>query len=78
MGKVTDMVNKLRAMGHTELLDRFRHVASALAIRDYIAAKSDLLLSMEVKLSAEEIIHRMATKRPSPHVIIPDEQGIKK
>lgn len=59
MGKVTKMVGKIREMNNSDLLDRFKHVVRAQAVREYIAAKEDLALTLEVNLESEEIYKRM-------------------
>ena len=60
MGKVIEMVRKLRRMGHAELINRFKHIARAQAVREYLAAKEDKDLSLEVNLASEEVISRMS------------------
>lgn len=70
MGRVLQIVKELRAMGHTELVSRFRQIARAQAIREYLAAKEDKKLTIEVNLAAEEIVNRMS--RANAVHIIPD------
>lgn len=57
-------------MGHTELVNRFKQVVCAQAVREYLAAKEDTLLTMEVKLAAEEIVARMSRVNAIP--VIPE------
>lgn len=62
-GKVLLKLAELRAMSNFALLKRFKHVAGARAIREYIAAKPDLKLNIEVRLAEEELDRRMDAKR---------------
>jgi hypothetical protein len=63
MGKVTLQLAKIRETSNFELMKRFKHIVGAQAIREYIAAKPDLTLKMEVRLMTEEIDRRMDAKR---------------
>lgn len=67
------MIKKLREAGHTELTLRFKRLIRAQAIREYLAAKEDRTLSLEVNLAEEEIINRMS--RANKVMIIPDDVG---
>jgi hypothetical protein len=59
MGKVTKMLEKIRGMSHSELFARFKHIARAQAVREYLATKEDPDLTIEVNLTGEEIVNRM-------------------
>lgn len=61
MGKVTEILEKIRKMGNGELFDRFKHLARAQALREYLNSKNDPSLTIEVNLSGEEILKRMAS-----------------
>lgn len=65
MGKVTDMLVKIRAMTAQQLFDRHMHIVRAQAVREYIASKEDKDLTLEVRLTGEEIVRRMASSRGS-------------
>jgi hypothetical protein len=60
MGKVISLIKKLREMSNHHLLARFKQIARAQAVREYLAAKEDTMLTMEVNLASEEIISRMS------------------
>ena len=61
MGKVISLVKKLRVMSNHHLVERFKQISRAQAIREYLAAKEDVALTMEVRLAMEEIISRMSS-----------------
>ena len=71
MGKFIEMLAGLRGMSHMELLARYKHIVRAQAIREYLAAKADKMLDLEVNLASEEIVSRMS--RSSAVSIIPDD-----
>jgi len=75
MGKVIEILRKIRDMKHVQLIERFKHVVRAQAIREYIGVREDLNLTLEVNLIGEEIIHRMSMGRS--YVIINQEEGNK-
>jgi len=64
MGKVTKMLEKIKDTDHLKLFERFKHIISAKAIREYIGTKEDKILSLEVNLTGEEIIRRMHLDKP--------------
>lgn len=70
MGRVLQIVRELREMGHTELVNRFRQITRAQAVREYLAAKEDKNLTIEVNLTTEEIVNRMS--RANAVRIIPE------
>lgn len=61
MGKVIELHKKIQTMGHSELFNRFKHIARAQAVRDYLGTKEDMDLKIEVNLAGEEIVKRMAS-----------------
>lgn len=69
MGKVITILAKVRAMNSNELFERFNHITRAQAIREYLAAKEDIDLRLEVRLAGEEIVKRMAFRSPMGPVI---------
>lgn len=60
MGKVIKITEKVREMTALELLNRFKHIVRAQAVREYLGTKEDLDLTVEVNLTGEEILHRMS------------------
>ena len=66
MGKVVKMLEKIQGASHVELLNRFKHIVRAQAVREYLAAKEDLDLKLEVNLTEEEIIKRMSVGHSYP------------
>ena len=60
MGKVISIIKNLREMGNHHLLERFKKIARAQAVREYLAAREDVVLNLEVNLVSEEIIDRMS------------------
>ena len=60
MGKVTKLIKKIRESSHIELFNRFKHIVRAQAVREYLNMKEDLELTIEINLSGEEMINRMA------------------
>ena len=62
MGKVTDLLAKIREEENIPLMNRFKQILIAQAIREYIAAKPDPDLNIEVRLTEEEIINRILSK----------------
>ena len=61
MGKVISLIKKLREMNNHHLVERFKQISRAQAVREYLAAKEDVALTMEVKLAMEEVISRMSS-----------------
>lgn len=59
MGKVIAILHKIQKTQDTDLLNRFEHIVIAKAVRDYIDEKEDKDLTMEIRLSKEEILKRM-------------------
>lgn len=66
MGKLVDMLHKIRELNDVDLFNRFKHIVRAQAVREYLASKEDKNLSLEVKLSGEEILKRMADRDSHP------------
>lgn len=62
MGRLIDLITKIRALDNTQLLERFKHIVQAQSVRDYLATKEDHALTVEVRLTGEEIINRMSIK----------------
>jgi hypothetical protein len=62
MGKVLKMLNKIRNMNDIDLLDRFEHLVGAKAVRDYLAMKEDIDLTLEIRLSKEELNKRIPSR----------------
>lgn len=64
MGKITKLIEKIREMTTQQLFDRHKHIVRAQAVREYIGAKEDMDLTIEVNLTGEEIVRRMASAKP--------------
>lgn len=64
MGKITKILEKIRGMKTQELFDRHKQIVRAQAVREYIGSKKILALSIEVNLTGEEIVRRMASSKP--------------
>ena len=62
MGKVTEILHEIRSMDDIILFDRFDHLTRAQAIREYLDSKPERALNMELSLSREEILRRMADR----------------
>jgi len=60
MGKVTQKISEIRARTNLELVERFVHIVGARAIREYIAARPDKILNIEVRLTEEEFVRRLS------------------
>lgn len=52
------ILHKIQGMWDNELLERFEHIVSAKAIKDYLGEKEDTMLTLEIRLCREEIIKR--------------------
>jgi len=64
MGKLVKMLEKIRSMTNMELHERYVHIVKAQALKEYLGAKEDMQLTLEVRLSGEEIMRRMAQSKP--------------
>lgn len=62
MGKVRTLILKLKAMNASELVERYRHIVGAQAIRTYMGSKPDPCLDIEVRITEEEVQHRISQK----------------
>jgi hypothetical protein len=62
MGKVIELLDKIKEMKHAELLNRYKQIVRAQAVREYLGTKEDIDLTIEVNLSGEEIVRRMSQK----------------
>lgn len=62
MGKVTELIEKIKDMNDIKLFNRFKHLVRAQAVREYLATKEDLNLKIEVDLIGDEIKFRMAER----------------
>ena len=71
MGKVTELLAKVREMSDTLLVQRFKHISNIQAIKLYLASKPDKILDMEVRFCEEEIIRRLSEKNAMVQVITP-------
>lgn len=59
MGKVLKKLSEIRATPTYELMARFKHLIGAKAIREYLAAKVPQDLSIEIRLTEEEVLRRV-------------------
>lgn len=59
MGKVIKKLSEIRATPTHDLMVRFKHIVGAKAIREYLAAKVEPDLSIEVRLTEEELLRRI-------------------
>lgn len=78
MGKVTDLIAKIRAEENMPLINRFKQILIAQALRNYLASKPDSDLDIEVRLTEEEIMNRILSKSyavTSSFVTINKEEG---
>jgi hypothetical protein len=76
MGKITDLITKIRERDNASLMDRFKQVLTAQAIRAYISSKPNPDLDIEVRLTEEEIMNRILSKSYAvtrTHVTIKEE-----
>lgn len=62
MGKVIQLLDKIRNASDLDLFNRFNHITRVQAVRDYLGTKEDKGLTVEVRLYAEEIVNRMALR----------------
>jgi len=65
LGKVTKLLKKMREKDTRTLMKRFKHILRAQAIREYMAAKPDEDLNMEVRLTEEELLRRQKPESAS-------------
>lgn len=63
-GIVTKILRKIKQEDTSTLMARFKHIVGAQAIRAYMVAKSDPILDVEVRLTQEELEHRMTKISP--------------
>jgi hypothetical protein len=71
MGRVTDILRKLRDMSHMDLFNRFKQIARAQAVHEYIGDKEDIDLNIEVNLAGEELLKRMSSQSKTHQVVFP-------
>ena len=60
MGKVIKLLEKIREMKNVDLFNRYKHIVRAQAVREYLGTKEDISLTVEVNLTGDEILGRMA------------------
>jgi len=61
-GKVTELVEQFRNARAQELLDRWKHLIGVWSIKEYLDAKPDIDLNVEIRLLEEEIERRISKK----------------
>ena len=59
MGKLLLMLEKIRKLDDSGLLDRLEHLIRAQAVREYLAMPTDEQLILEIRLSKEEMLKRL-------------------
>lgn len=64
MGKVLKKLAKIKQTSTFDLMQRFKHIVGAKALREYLASKTDVNLNIEIRLTEEELLRRITIKKP--------------
>jgi hypothetical protein len=75
-GQITFLLGKVRDLKTYDLMQRFKKIVSAQAIRKYLVTKEDGLLNIEVRLSEEELLNRLKDNSTFKMVIKKNEDNI--